>query len=228
LFGPSTYPTPASVLDSFANAIRYRYPDSSVHRQRRSVCLRLYHLNIDVVPAIQDRKDPKLIRIPDRKATEWIVSSPLKHSENATAVNKFQDGKFKPLVKLLKYWNGNLPSTATFRSFAIETIAVRIFQNLKFDTLQEGLRAFFDFIAYASDHRAVLRWKGSYGMSLNWFRCSVPDAAGTGGNIVAGVDGEQRKRFVENAIRSRNKMVDSFKAVSSETAWRRVYEALKM
>lgn len=228
LFGSSTYPSPASVLESFANAIRYRYPDSSVHRQRRSVCLRLHHLDIDVVPAIQDRKDPKLIRIPDRGATEWIVSSPLRHGENATAVNKFQDGKFKPLVKLLKYWNGNLPGTASFRSFAIETMAVRIFQNLKFDTLQEGLRAFFDFVAYASDHLPVLRWKGSYGMSLNWFRCSIPDAAGTGGNIVPGVDGERRKRFVENAIRSRGKMVDSFKAVSSETAWRRVYEALKM
>jgi hypothetical protein len=228
LFGSPTYPSPASVLESFANAIRYRYPDSSVHRQRRSVCLRLYHLNIDVVPAIQDRKDPKLIRIPDRRATEWIASSPLKHSENATAANKFQDGKFKPLVKLLKYWNGNLPDTASFRSFAIETMAVRIFQNLKFDSLQEGLRAYFDFIAYASDHRAVLRWKGSYGMSLNWFRCSIPDAAGTGGNIVAGVDGERRKRFVENAIRSRDKMVESFKAASVETARRRVSEALKM
>ncbi|MBA3239813.1 MAG: hypothetical protein H0T60_01135 [Acidobacteria bacterium] len=228
LFGSSTYPSPASVLDSFANAIRYRYPVSSVHGQRRSVCLRLYHLDIDVVPAIQDRNDPKLIRIPDRRATQWIVSSPLRHSENATAVNKFQGGKFKPLVKLLKYWNGNLPSTATFRSFAIETMAVRIFQNLKFDSLQEGLRAFFDFIAYASDHRAVLRSKGSFGISLNWFRCSIPDAAGTGGNIVAGVDGERRKRFVENAIRSRDKMVESFNAASVETACRRAYEALKM
>lgn len=228
LFGSSTYPPPASVLESFANAIRYRYRDSSVHRQRRSVCLRLYHLDIDVVPAIQDGKDPKRIRIPDRGATEWIVSSPLEHSENATRANKFQDGKFKPLVKLLKHWNGHLPSTATFRSFAIETMAVRIFQTLKFDTLQEGLRAFFDFVAYASNHRAVLRWKGSYGMSLNWFKCSIPDAAGTGGNIVGGVDGERRKRFVEHAIRSRDKMVESFKAASSETAWRRVSEALKV
>ena len=78
LFGSSTYPSPASVLESFANAIRYRYPDNSVHRQRRFVCLRLHRLGIDVVPAIQDRKDSKLIRIPDRGATEWVVSSPLR------------------------------------------------------------------------------------------------------------------------------------------------------
>lgn len=227
LLGQSAYPSPDSVLQSFANAIRYRYPDSSVHGQRRSVCLRLYHLYIDVVPAIQDRNDPKLIRIPDRRATEWIVSSPRKHSENATAVNKFQDGKFKPLVKLLKYWNGNLPDTARFRSFAIETMAVRIFQNVKFDTLQEGLRAFFDFVAYVSDHRTALRWKSNYGVAIHWRRCLIPDAAGTGGNIVAGVDKERQKRFVENAVRSRDRMVDSFKAASAETAWRRVREALK-
>lgn len=131
-------------------------------------------------------------------------------------------------MKLLKYWNGNLPSTASFRSFAIETMAARIFQNIKCDSLHEGLRAFFDFIAYVSDHRTVLRWKGNYEMSLNWFRCSIPDAAGTGGNIVTGVDGERRKRFVENAIRSRDKMVESFKTASVETACRRVSEALKM
>lgn len=228
LFGSSTYPAPGTVLESFAKAIRYRYPISSVHGQRRSVRLQLYHLDIDIVPAIQDRNDEKRIRIPDKRAGEWILSSPLRHSENATAVNKFQGGKFKPLVKLLKYWNGNLPGTAAFRSFAIETMAVRVFQNFKFDSLQEGLRAFFDFVAFASGNRTMLSWSDKRGITLNWWSCGVPDAAGTGGNIVAGIDDERRKRFVENAMRSRNKMEESFNAASVETACRRVSEALKM
>jgi len=226
--GSGTFPSPTAVLDSFANAIRYRYPISSVSGQRRSVCLRLYHLDIDVVPAIQDESDVKLIRIPDSNANQWILSSPLKHSENAIVVNKFQDGRFKPLVKLLKRWNGNLPSTANFKSFAIETIAVRVFRNFKFGSLQEGLRLFFDFIAFASDNQAVLSWKEKYGISLSWLTCNIPDAAGTGTNIVTDIDEERRKRFIENAIRSRNKMVESFNALSVETACRRVFEALKM
>src|SRR6266571_2772403 len=63
--GSSLYPTPTSVLDSFATAIRYRYPISSVFGQRRSVRLQLYHLDIDVVPAIEDSAKPQFIRIPD-------------------------------------------------------------------------------------------------------------------------------------------------------------------
>lgn len=224
----SSYPVPSSVLDSFANAIRYRYPVSSVYGQRRSVRLQLYHLDIDVVPAIADKNNSKFIRIPDKGASQWILSSPLLHSENATAVNNFQDGKFKPLVKALKHWNGNLPSTAKFKSFAIETLAVRIFQNFKFGSLQEGIRFFFDFIAYASGNPATLGWKDKYGVSLGWLNASIPDAAGTGSNIVANIEDERRKRFVEHAIRSRNKMNDSLDTTSVDTACRRVSEALKV
>lgn len=224
----SFYPAPDKVLDSFARAIRYRYPISSVYGQRRSVCLQLNHLDIDVVPAVQDKGNPKYIYIPDSTASQWIISSPLMHSENATSVNKYQNGKFKPLVKLLKYWNGNLPSTAKFKSFAIETMAVRIFQNFQFNTLQDGLKYFFDYIAYASGNQTVLGWNDRYGISLGWLTANIPDSAGTGSNIVASLDEERRKRFVENAIRSRDKVVESINTAYVDTAYRRVTEALKM
>lgn len=228
LFGSSEFPAPEKVLDSFANAIRYRYPVSSVFGQRRSVRLQLYHLDIDVVPAIQDKIDKNLIHIPDSNANKWILSSPLKHSENATAVNKFQDGRFKPLVKLLKYWNGNLPSTANFKSFAIETMAVRIFKNFKFTSLQEGLRLFFDFIAFSSSNKTRYVWKDSYEISLRLFSFNIPDAAETGTNVAANIDDERRRRFIDQAIRSRTKIDESFNTLSQEAACRRVFEALKI
>ena len=62
----ASLPPPERVLESFANAIRYRYPVSSVFGQRRSVRLSLYHLDIDVVPAVPDRQQPWLVSIPDR------------------------------------------------------------------------------------------------------------------------------------------------------------------
>lgn len=228
LFGWATYPEPRAVLDSFANAIRYRYPVSSVFGQRRSVRLELFHLDIDVVPAIQDKLDARRIRIPDSSARQWIISSPQLHSEKATVVNKLQNGKFKPLVKLLKHWNGNLPDTAKFKSFAIETLAVRIFENLAFESLQKGLQLFFDFIALVSDNETTFKWKNKYGVSLSWLNSKIPDTAGTGTNIIQGIDDERRKKFVQNAIRSRNKMDDSFSAFSIETACQRVSEALKL
>lgn len=224
----SPLPSPDSVLKTFANAIRYRYRFSSVFRQRRSVSLRLHHLAIDVVPAIESDEDELLIRIPDTESNDWILTSPQRHAEKAASVNRWQNRKFKPLVKLLKLWNGNLPSTACFKSFAIETMAVRVFQTIKFDSLQDGLLKFFDFVAFISGNNSALSWKDSCGISFGWLGCKVPDIARTGGNVTAGVDGERKKRFIENAIRSRNKMVDADNSLSVETAYRKIAEALKI
>lgn len=43
----SSVPPPERVLESFATAIRRRYPLSSVYGQRRSVRLQLNHLDVD-------------------------------------------------------------------------------------------------------------------------------------------------------------------------------------
>jgi hypothetical protein len=216
------------VLDSFAGAIRYRYPISSVFGQRRSVRLQLNHLDIDVVPAIESPTDQNVIWIPDKQATTWIKSSPKLHSANATRVNRAQSGKFKPLVKLLKYWNNGLPSTAHFKSFAIETMAVRIFDNFVFGTLQEGLHFFFDYVAFTSGNPTTFTWKESYEMSLKWLNCKVPDAAGTGTNVIDGIEENRRLRFVEHAVRSRNKIVEAKNSLSIDVACRRAAEALKL
>lgn len=228
LLGTATYPSPSRVLESFANAIRYRYPISSVFGQRRSVRLELYHLDIDVVPAIEDKGNPQFIRIPDSNANHWILSSPIKHSENATRANRLQNGKFKPLVKLLKHWNYNLPSTARFKPFAIETMAVRVFGSFKFGSLQQGLRYFFDFIAYVTGNPATFVWKESYGISLRWANVKIPDAAETGSNLGADINEERRRRFAEHAVRSRNRMNEADSTLSLDTARRRVSEALKV
>lgn len=228
IFGSEGYPSPSDVLKSFANAIRYRYPNSSVHGQRRSVGLRLNHLDIDVVPAIIVKEDTGLIRIPDSETGQWILTSPKQHSENATAVNKKHDQQFKPLVKLLKNWNYNLPSTARFKSFAIETTAVRIFSQIDFLSLQKGLYLFFDFIAHISGSETHFEWKSNYGMSLRRFGSTIPDTAETKANVVKGLRDDRRRRFIENAVRSRNKMSGSFETKSLEIACRKISEALKL
>lgn len=227
LFNLAMRPTPEKVLESFAGAIRYRYPVSSVYGQRRSVRLELNHLDIDVVPAIPDSRDADFIWIPDRNADDWIKSSPKRHAANATTVNKKQGNRFKPLVKILKYWNGNLPSTANLKSFAIETIAVRLFTNVGFQTLEQGLVEFFDFVAGFQGKAVAFNWRSTYDMTMNWFDCTVPDAAGTGTNVVAGVDGDRRNKFIEHAVRSRDRMLEAQKAVSVDTALDRVAKALR-
>lgn len=227
LLGMFTLPTPDRVLDSFSNAIRYRYPVSSVYGQRRSVRLELNHLDIDVVPAIPDKNNADFIWIPDRNQGDWIKSSPKRHASNATSVNKNQGNRFKPLVKILKYWNGNLPSTAKLKSFAIETMAVRLFQNVGFQSLEQGLLEFFDFVANFQGEATAFNWQSKFDMSMSLFSCSVPDAAGTCTNVAAGVDGARRTKFLEHATRSRDRMLEAQRAISVDTAVARVAKALR-
>ena len=222
-----SHPAPARVLDTFAAAIRYRYPDSSVHRQRRSVGLKLNHIAIDAVPAICDARDEKSILVPDRNASAWIKSAPRRHSDLATSVNAKRGAKFKPLVKLLKSWNSRLPETARCKSFMVETMACRIFAETHFDTLAEGLILFWDFAA-SRYHEPLHHWRSGFGMSFNWFDICVPDLAGTGSNTAARVDGTRAKAFAEKARISREKLLEAQAARFEDTLATHVREALRI
>jgi hypothetical protein len=218
-------PSPQQVLDTFANAIRYRYPNSSIFFQRRSIRLDLSHLSIDAVPAL-DAGGGKIL-IGDADKDEWIVSAPKIHESNSSYVNKARKGLFKPLVKVLKFWNAQLPSTAQFKSFAIETIAVRLFNSVDFDSLQKGFLLFLDFLAHVGGESTSYSWNSKFEISLDWWSHVIPDAAGTGSNLGAGVSDDRRKRFMENAIVSRNRMIEAQNANSEYTAENRTRQAMR-
>jgi hypothetical protein len=220
-------PTPDRILETFAAAIRYRYPDSSVRTQRRSVCLRLYHLDIDVVPAIPHASVPEGIHIPDLDTGNWIYSAPKKHTGIATAVNQAHNGRFKPLVKLLKYWNGALPATARLKSFAIETMATTLFLRIGLPTFQEGLRLFFDFVAELDGKGGRYRWPSRYGISMSFWVAEIPDLAGSGSNLAANVSAERRAKFIEHAVRSRDAMVQAESARTLASAEAHILRALR-
>lgn len=220
-------PPPATVLESFADAIRYRYDQTPVRTQRRSVCLQLNHLDVDVVPAIVEREGTDFIKIPDRRENEWIRSAPQFHTKYATWLNQKLDGNFKPLVKLLKYWNSKLPSTAQIKSFAVETIAARLFTAVSPSSLQDGLTRYLDFLAHFGG-RATGNWNDNYGISLSYWSCNVPDIAKSGSNVMANVDNDTRNKFIEHAARSRDRLLEASSAYSTETAIRRVGEALRI
>lgn len=223
----SSLPPPERVLESFATAIRRRYQLSSVYGQRRSVRLQLNHLDIDIVPAVAQSADPTVILVPDRKTEDWIKSSPLRHSQNATRVNAKRDSKFKPLVKLLKFWNSNLPETVRCKSFMIETAAVRIFSETEFSTLIHGLVLFWDFLASRYGEPSIRRWPGRFGMSFSWLGVSVPDAAGTGSNTASSLDDTQARALATKARMSRDKLLAAYNAKVDDARERLVRDALR-
>ena len=221
-------PEPGRILQSFASAIRYRYQQSSVYVQRRSVRLSLHHLDIDVVPAIEVNGGQYRVQIPDADSGEWITSAPKMHTVISTKINQAQGGRFKPLVKLLKYWNSQLPKTAYLKSFAIETMAARLFHKVNLPTLQEGLRCFFDFMAGCANQAVLYRWPDNYGIQMNWWADEVPDLAGTGSNLLARVDSDRRTKFLEHVVRSRDALILAEKARTLESTVRHIGSALRM
>lgn len=223
----ASLPEPERVLESFATAIRRRYALSSVYGQRRSVRLELNHLDIDVVPAIADAAHPGLIRIPDRQSGDWIKSAPQIHSQNATQVNRQRSSKFKPVVKLAKFWNSNLPESARCKSFTIETMAVRIFGETGFATIGEGLLLFWDFLASRYDHPKLAKWSSNFGMSFGWFSISVPDAAGTESNTAAYMDNARARSLAQKARISRDRLLAAYEARFDETRDQYVLDALR-
>jgi hypothetical protein len=221
-------PEPSEVLDSFARAIRHRYTLSSVYGQRRSVNLRLSDLDIDVVPALSANEHSSAIYVPDRQASTWILSNPKEHARQATQVNRSQDGRLKPLVKLLKLWNSQLPSTAQVKSFLLETMALRIFRRNEIPSLSDGLVKFWDHMAYAGGEDAVFGWE-SVGIRLSWWSATVPDVAETGGDVAEGLESERRQKFVQQAISSRDKALASLRARNDSYAvdhWKRAFHLI--
>jgi hypothetical protein len=218
-------PDPGALLQSFARAVRNRYPTSRVQVQRRSVGLKLTHLDLDVVPAIDQGND--MLLIADRSDRTWIRSGPKRHTDLALTLNAKRAMKLKPLVKLLKQWNNNLPSTAHVKSFTIETIALRLFEHVGFSTLDEGLLIYFDFLAHFQDQDTHYQWKNTYGMSFGgWNGITIPDTAGSGSNVAARLGGTQVQRFLEHAARARNKLEDAVEATFDDTAFRYIAKVL--
>jgi hypothetical protein len=224
----SSRPSPEAVLRTFQGAIRYRYQESSLRLQRVSVRLSMNHLDIDVVPAIADESgDGELIHIPDRYENKWVLTAPRKHTWYATDVNKRQGGLFKPLVKLLKGWNGGLPASAQMKGFAVETMAVRIFSETRFTTLDEGLLKFWDFLAWQGGDDPLYSWKMDFGIGIRNWTPQVPDVAETGSNTLGRPTRDECKRFLSSARRSRDFLAQAFKARTQEGTEALVYRALR-
>lgn len=122
---------PSVVLDAYASSLAKRYGDQ-VKPRRRSV--RVWFgpeaepiLSYDVVPAFA--RFDGAFDIPDSTAaTTWIATDPRVHARLATEANTGCDGKWKPLVKMVKGWNqrigDNEGEKAVRPSFLIEVMAL--------------------------------------------------------------------------------------------------------
>lgn len=111
---------PVGVVDALFWAVRRKYPDS--RRQGRSVGIIAPLADMDVVPIIDPYGDGTYF-IPDRKQEAWIRTNPPGHTQWTIDTNAAAGGRFKPLVKMNKWWRRQHPTVSRRpKGFVIECI----------------------------------------------------------------------------------------------------------
>jgi hypothetical protein len=96
-------------------------------------------VSFDVVPGFATGDH---YRIPDDILGEWIATNPKVHAEKATTANQNFDGKWKPLVKMIKKWNDHDGSPIE-PSFLIEVMALALVTGKWTGSYPYEIRQFF-------------------------------------------------------------------------------------
>jgi hypothetical protein len=140
---------PQQILAAFQQCLTKKYSAEAVELGRRCVTVEFEKknptvdeegkvLSIDAVPAFEYET---YYEIGDRTLDKWIKSDPEVHKEQATAKNKELDGKWVPLVKMLKRWNRSAGKPIK-PSFLIEVMARELVDG-PFTTYSSEVRRFF-------------------------------------------------------------------------------------
>jgi len=112
---------PDDVVDSLYSAVKSGY--SNVRKQQRSVGVETEQASMDVVPIIAPYGDAGPFYIPDRKLETWVQTDPPRHTQWTTEMNDVAGGRFKPLVKLTKWWRRENPTVSKRpKGFVMECI----------------------------------------------------------------------------------------------------------
>ena len=171
---------PIKVLEEFESCLSDAYGSENVELGRRCVTVEFEKrnptvdeegkvLSVDAVPAFET---DIYYEIPDRILGEWIKSDPEVHKVDASAKNSEMDGKWVPLVKMLKRWNRSADGPVK-PSFLIEVMALDLV-DAPFTTYPSEIRRFF---ASSLD-----------GVHQEW-----PDPAGLGSPVSDQMTTERRK-----------------------------------
>jgi hypothetical protein len=97
------------------------YPNT--RRQSRSVPVETAQAIMDSVPLIAPFGDGGSLFIPDKKLETWLETNPPAHTEWTTGINKRSGGRFKPLVKMMKWWRRENPTISKHpKGFVIECL----------------------------------------------------------------------------------------------------------
>jgi hypothetical protein len=185
---------------------------SSLRKNRRSVSVLLTTVDMDVVPIIENGSS---YLIPDTELGKWITTNPPGHTQWATERNQAAGCRFKPLVKLLKWWRRkNLADLRRPKGFILEAMVAdqmcyseQSYEEL-FAKLMRSFKASYQYIAETG---------------------GVPhlaDPAVPGNNVFSAVTVSEFKQFYD-MVCTHVTLIEAAQAESDEkeqlTKWRKVF-----
>ena len=146
----------AELLDYLAERLRKAFPNFSpdqVQAQTYSVTVsfRGSGLDVDVVPILYDEDPDWYGRLVSQEDGSFLKTSIPLHLEFTSKRKNAQEQHFAQVVRLVKFWAGNIKREREdfrFKSFMIEMILSRLCdQGLDFADYPEALQHFFTYVA---------------------------------------------------------------------------------
>lgn len=156
--------SPEEFLQHVKQALEKEFPGKQPRLQNRSVNIEFTGTGIgfDVVPALEDLRQPGVYWIPDRLKGDWIRSNPRRHIEVCDAANARAKQRLKPLIKGIKRWNQLQGKPVP--SFLLEVMAYTGIASFQPDTrlsvYAQGMAHLFQFM---SEHIRT-DWKDPVGL----------------------------------------------------------------
>jgi predicted nucleotidyltransferase len=204
---------PDDVLDEVCAALEDNGDGYQVKRiNKRSVRVENWQADMDIVPVIETDWG---YLISDRETGEWKFTNPPAHTRWSSEQNARFDGRFKPLVKLFKWWRRINPTGSKRpKGFVLEVLVAAFAPT---DELHYG-EAFTQLLENIS---------GEYGAfaSMDW-KPTISDPASPSNDILAKVSIPQWKDFIEKVriyadIARRAQNADDIEEATRQ--WRRVF-----
>lgn len=142
--------TPLEVRDYFIARLRERLPDTDVQPDGFAVNVRHADGLVQLVPVKRHGEDYLL---PSPDCREWSRTRPRAFTEALTAVNREQNGKVVPTIKLAKVALADMPENRRPSGYHLESLAVELFSGYEGPKTPKAMLTYF----FALASQRVLR-----------------------------------------------------------------------
>ena len=180
--------------------------------QHHSIGIEMDQISIDVVPVIEDDDDKDLYYIGDSKKGGWEVTDPKGHKAWSTNVNQTNNNKYKPLVKIMKWWRrNNCPNNKKYpKGITLEKIladnlgdSTASTENFLIETMNNTISAYKETYIYRGIKPII----------------NDPSSKNAHNDLLAGYSYDDFKAFIDKLIEHCNLLNDQ--GTSNET-WRTI------